>query len=176
VILGILIDVAEGMEFLHSSAHIIHGDLKPANVLLKTSSDGKGLTAVVADFGLSRMLDADQHQSSIHRTATQGTVGYMSPELIREGRLTGKADVWAYGLLMAELWAGRSLFEDLNPAQILFSLSEGKHPVRPSLAADCPPAYAVIVEGCLEMDVANRWDFSRVLTALKNLRASYSSD
>ena len=96
-----LADVAQGMEFLHSTAHVIHGDLKPANVLLKGRDTPGSLTAVVADFGLSRMLDADASQRSVQRSQSLGTVQYMSPELLQAGRLTKAADVWAFGVMSA---------------------------------------------------------------------------
>lgn len=155
------------MEFLHNTANIIHGDLKPANVLLKASSDGSGYTAVVADFGLSRMLDAT-HESSVYRTTSLGTVNYMSPELLTSGRLTRKADSWAFGIIMIEIWTGESAYGTMKPAQIFFSLTQ-QH-VGPTCPQDCPAQYASIVAGCLRMEPEERWDFVRILNELKRLR------
>jgi serine/threonine protein kinase len=53
LLLGILVDVAEGLCYLHESG-VVHGDLKPGNVLLKAASQGR-LTAKLADFGLRRV-------------------------------------------------------------------------------------------------------------------------
>lgn len=165
--MGVLIDVAEGMEFLHYTANIIHGDLKPANVLLKASPDGYGYTAVVADFGLSRMLDAT-NESSIYRTTSLGTVNYMSPELLVSGRLTRKADSWAFGIIMIEIWTGESAYGTMSPAQIFFSLTQQHR--APACPVECPAEYASIVAGCLCMEPEERWDFGRILRGLKSLR------
>ena len=68
-------DVARGMEYLHSLAHqsFIHRDLKPSNVLL-----GDDFRAKVSDFGLVK-LAPDQGQHSIE-TRLAGTFGYLAPE------------------------------------------------------------------------------------------------
>ena len=77
-------DVASGLDYLHGLG-VMHGDLKPANVLLKsTASDPRGFVCNVSDFGLSRVLDAGSTHVS---TRSYGTIAFMPPELIRDGRL-----------------------------------------------------------------------------------------
>ena len=77
-------DVASGLDYLHGLG-VMHGDLKPANVLLKsTASDPRGFVCKVSDFGLSRVLDAGSTHVS---TRSYGTIAFMPPELIRDGRL-----------------------------------------------------------------------------------------
>jgi serine/threonine protein kinase len=77
-------DVASGLDYLHGLG-VMHGDLKPANVLLKsTTSDPRGFVCKVSDFGLSRVLDAGSTHVS---TRSYGTIAFMPPELIRDGRL-----------------------------------------------------------------------------------------
>jgi len=77
-------DVAAGLDYLHGLG-VMHGDLKPANVLLKsTASDPRGFSCKVSDFGLSRVLDAGSTHVS---TRSYGTIAFMPPELIRDGRL-----------------------------------------------------------------------------------------
>ncbi|KAL4540218.1 hypothetical protein Ndes2526A_g03213 [Nannochloris sp. 'desiccata'] len=166
-LLNILIDVAEGMEFLHSGPRaVLHGDLKPANILLKAGSDPGSVTAVVADFGLSRMLDSDD-KHSIQRTASLGTVQYMSPELLSAGRLTRAADVWAFGIMLIELWEGESAFEDMTAAQVFYSVVQLKQ--QPRLPADCPKKYAALIRGCLKQKPEERIDFKHILKQLREI-------
>jgi len=89
-------DIAAGMDYLHTVG-VLHGDLKGANVLLKsTATDPRGFMCKLADFGLSRVLDLDMTHISTH---TYGTISYMPPELLSQGKMTRAADVYSFGML-----------------------------------------------------------------------------
>lgn len=99
--LSIFVDMAAGMEYLHAKG-IIHGDLKPDNVMLK-ADEGMyiGVVAKLTDFGLSHALaPAATHVSRVGL----GTFCYMAPELQQQGRLTPASDVYALGVTM--WWVG----------------------------------------------------------------------
>lgn len=84
------------MDYLHTVG-VLHGDLKGANVLLKsTATDPRGFMCKLADFGLSRVLDLDMTHISTH---TYGTISYMPPELLSQGKMTRAADVYSFGML-----------------------------------------------------------------------------
>lgn len=96
------LDVAHAMMYLHN-VRIIHGDLKAANVLLKSDiTDQRGYVCKVGDFGLSRFLAEDTHIE----TFTCGTITHMPPELLKGGVLTPAADVYSFAILMWELITG----------------------------------------------------------------------
>ena len=163
-----LVDIAEGMDFLHSGPRaVLHGDLKPANVVLKAGPGGSStITAVVADFGLSRMLEGENNYS-VQRTSSLGTIQYMSPELLSAGRLTRAADVWAFGIMMIELWLNEYAFDDMSAAQIFYTVVQQKQ--APHAPEDCPKTYAEIINGCLVMEPEGRWDFNTILRELRVL-------
>ncbi|KAH6815582.1 cysteine-rich RLK protein 3 [Perilla frutescens var. frutescens] len=96
----IISGTAEGLAFLHenSKSRIIHRDIKLSNVLLE-----EDLTAKIADFGLARLFPQDKTHIS---TAVAGTLGYMAPEYIVRGKLTEKADVYSFGVLVMEVATG----------------------------------------------------------------------
>jgi len=166
-ILKLLIDVAEGMEFLHSGPRaVLHGDLKPANILLKAGAEPGSVTAVVADFGLSHMLDSDG-KHSIQRTSSLGTVQYMSPELLSAGRLTRAADVWAFGVLLVETWTGEDPFHGMTAGQIYYSVVQLRQMLVPPVGV--PEKYAKLIRECLAYSPEDRIDFDRILQQLREI-------
>ncbi|ONK65326.1 uncharacterized protein A4U43_C07F35970 [Asparagus officinalis] len=110
--LGIALDVARGVEYLHSLAHqsFIHRDLKPSNILL-----GDDMKAKVADFGLVR-LAPDGKCCSVE-TRLAGTFGYLAPEYAVTGRVTTKADVFSFGVILMELITGRKALDESQPEE-----------------------------------------------------------
>lgn len=109
--LSIALDVARGVEYLHSLAQqtFIHRDLKPSNILL-----GDDMKAKVADFGLVRLAPADGKCVSIE-TRLAGTFGYLAPEYAVTGRVTTKADVFSFGVILMELVTGRRALDETQP-------------------------------------------------------------
>ncbi|CAN1158058.1 G-type lectin S-receptor-like serine/threonine-protein kinase LECRK2 [Linum perenne] len=89
--------VARGLVYLHEecSTQIIHCDIKPQNILL----DGS-MTARISDFGLSKLMKADQTKTM---TAIRGTKGYLAPEWFRNVPITAKVDVHSFGIVLLEL-------------------------------------------------------------------------
>ncbi|OIT06314.1 PREDICTED: receptor protein kinase TMK1-like [Nicotiana attenuata] len=115
--LTIALDVARGVEYLHSLAHqsFIHRDLKPSNILL-----GDDMRAKVADFGLVRL--APEGKGSI-QTRIAGTFGYLAPEYAVTGRVTTKVDVFSFGVILMELITGRKALDESQPEESMHLVS-----------------------------------------------------
>ncbi len=79
-----LLEVALALRHMHS-LHVVHCDLKPQNVLLKSSPrDPRGFTAKLSDFGLAKMLAADDDgQLIIADTIQSGTITHLPPEALQ---------------------------------------------------------------------------------------------
>ncbi|KAG0556543.1 hypothetical protein KC19_11G061400 [Ceratodon purpureus] len=104
--LTIALDVARGLEYLHNLAHrsFIHRDLKPSNILLTDDFRAK-----VSDFGLVKL--APEGKYSVE-TRLAGTFGYLAPEYAVTGRVTTKADVFSFGVVLMELMTGRRALDE----------------------------------------------------------------
>ncbi|XP_051114643.1 cold-responsive protein kinase 1-like isoform X2 [Andrographis paniculata] len=98
----ICIGVAEGLAFLHHVVwpHIVHRDIKASNILLD-----RDFTPKISDFGLAKLFPSTATHIS---TRIAGTYGYLAPEYAIRGRLTRKADIYSFGILLIEIVTGRS--------------------------------------------------------------------
>ncbi|KAF9610831.1 hypothetical protein IFM89_025197 [Coptis chinensis] len=107
--LRVLKDVAAGILYLHEGweARVLHRDIKASNVLLDKDMNGR-----LGDFGLARMHG---HGEMASTTRVIGTVGYMAPEIVRNGRASAQTDVFGFGVLVLEVVCGRRPIEDGMP-------------------------------------------------------------
>ncbi|PRW20989.1 kinase [Chlorella sorokiniana] len=156
-----LLDVARGLEYLHSCS-IVHGDLKKENVLLKSERrDRRGYVCKLGDFGLSRLLA--EHQTHVD-TGSYGTASIAAPELLCEGRLTKSSDIYAFGILLWEMVSCQNAFSDTSTLQILWLVAHQKW--RPPMPEGCPPALADLMQRCWQEDPRARPEASKVATDL----------
>eukprot|EP00879_Flechtneria_rotunda_P011426 GHRR01011935.1.p1 GENE.GHRR01011935.1~~GHRR01011935.1.p1 ORF type:complete len:356 (+),score=105.82 GHRR01011935.1:302-1369(+) len=177
-------DVACAMIHLHSE-HLLHGDLKASNVLLKrtaprlpvsdqTSSrcrapghligQGLGLMAKVADFGLSLTLNpADTHVSQMH----MGTLTHMAPELLLHGRASRASDVYAYGILLWELATGLRPYSGTPVGMLAHKVAQQGW--RPAWPGGYSLPVQMLVEACWAQDVAARPNFEQIVQQLEDM-------
>ncbi len=110
--LALLEPVVSALAAAHR-AGLVHRDVKPENVLI--ADDGR---VKVADFGLAKAVSANTKH-----TATGvliGTVSYIAPELVVEGRSDARADVYAVGVILYELLTGSKPHQGETPIQVAY--------------------------------------------------------
>eukprot|EP00878_Enallax_costatus_P018623 GHUV01019614.1.p1 GENE.GHUV01019614.1~~GHUV01019614.1.p1 ORF type:complete len:911 (+),score=211.03 GHUV01019614.1:148-2880(+) len=158
----LLQDCAQGLKVLHGR-NVVHGDLNARNVLVASSASSRtGLCAKLADLGLSRVIK--QHQT--HRTTnTVGTMSHMPPELLRYGRMSAAADVYAFGVMLWEIFTGQPAFRKLHYGQFFETVVLRN--LRPMIPAGMPADYQLLMEHCWATDPADRPSIDRVLECLR---------
>ncbi|KAJ1694420.1 hypothetical protein LUZ63_011118 [Rhynchospora breviuscula] len=108
-------EVCSALVFLHSNGKpisLIHGDLKPSNILL----DSKFISRL-GDYGLCRLLEADESTILTRCSGDMGTFVYMDPEFLASGELTPCSDVYSFGIILLRLLTGRPTFGIINEVQ-----------------------------------------------------------
>ena len=138
-------------------AGILHRDVKPENVLL--ADDGR---VKVADFGLARAINSEtQH------TATGGiligTVSYLSPELVVNGKADARADVYAAGVLIYEMLTGHKPHQADSPIQVAYKHVHEDIPPPSASTRGIPPYVDALVARATARDTALRPADARVL-------------
>jgi hypothetical protein len=143
-VLRILLELADALDWAHRHG-VVHCDIKPANILLEEESG----RAVLADFGISKSLDAPEDGA---RGEIMGTPDFMSPEQAAGGVIDARSDLYAIGAVGYAMLTGRA------PKRV----SEERLSLK--IAAPAVPAeLASVIERCLALEPEQRWADARAL-------------
>ncbi|MBL0212849.1 MAG: serine/threonine protein kinase [Myxococcales bacterium] len=156
---------------------IVHRDLKPDNIFLLDHADSPDFVKLL-DFGISKMIDPDLQVAATKLTTTgvvMGTPLYMAPEQAMGAEIDHLADVYACGVIMYELLAGKPPFDGATYAVLVAKLLTSEPPLlteyRPGLSGKLVSA----VHRALEKDPTARWQSAEAFAAALPLPSSASS-
>ncbi|CAN6164990.1 unnamed protein product [Urochloa humidicola] len=170
----IIAEICSALTFLHKNKPhpVVHGDLKPANILLDVN-----LVTKLSDFGISRHLIQSSTNNTImyHTMHPMGTLQYMDPEFFATGELTCQSDVYSFGVVVLRLLTGKppdgikKIVEDAMEKGDLNSVVD-------TLAGEWPDVHvqqlAYLAISCMELSRRCRPDLSGevwgVVEALKD--------
>lgn len=152
-------EIAQGMCHIHKS-NVVHGDLKPGNVLLKGSRvDRRGYIAKVSDFGLSHV----SFSSAPVDVSSWATVMYMAPEAF-DGQLSKASDVYSFGILLWHMYVGERPYGGMHPGEVAAAVHDGT--LRPAWPEEAPPKLVALAEKCTLHDWRERPTFNYVMKEL----------
>lgn len=149
---SIATEIAAALKAAHDHG-VVHRDLKPANLLIIDEPSAGSSCTKLADFGIARLFgDGGQTQAG----TVVGTVEYMAPEQASGQPVDHRADLYALGLVMFAMLAGRPPFQGNQPLQVLDRQKREVPPRISSLVPDVPPHLDELIARLLAKDPAQR--------------------
>ncbi len=149
-------DVCEALDYAHNALDtsgkalgIVHRDISPGNVLLSWRGDVK-----LTDFGIAR---AAERRHKTEAGTLKGKYGYMSPEQVSGGEIDARSDIFAVGILLAEMVMARRLFTSTNDLDILLMVRDARLDRLHKYATEFPVELRVLTTRALQRRPEDRW-------------------
>lgn len=152
-------DIAAALDYAHAHG-IVHRDVKPANILLRSEdrlaqlTGETAFTAVLTDFGVARMLERVQLTGT---GATIGTPDYMSPEQAAGKPAEAASDIYALGIVLYEMLTGELPFHADTPVAVLLKHMQASPPSILRKAPHLPPDLELVLLQALAKEPQNRF-------------------
>ena len=147
--------LVEGFEHAHKRG-VVHRDLKTANVMITADERVK-----ILDFGLAKRLISEELGEAAHSQVSlteegtiAGTLPYLAPETLQGNPADARSDIWALGVVLYEMAAGKRPFEGRTGFELTSSILRD---TPASLPARTPVGLRALVGKCLEKDLAKRF-------------------
>jgi hypothetical protein len=146
--IAIAAQVADALDYAHRQG-FVHRDVKPANILVEP-----GDRVTLTDFGIAKVVG----ETRLTRTgAIVGTPEYLSPEQARGDPVDGRADLYALGIVVYEMLAGRPPFQAENPLSVVHAHLMTAPPPPTLFNPGIPPAISSILVRVLAKDPGQRY-------------------
>ncbi len=147
---GIIAQAAQGLSVAHDRG-VVHRDIKPANLMITP----RGLVKV-ADFGIA-LANSDFEKKLTGTGEFVGTPGYLSPEVCLGKQVDQRSDVFALGIVLFEMLAGRMPFTDQSPLGLMLEVVQADIPDVRSLGADVAQPLVSVLNKMLAKDPTQRY-------------------
>ncbi|MEI7612922.1 MAG: serine/threonine-protein kinase [Betaproteobacteria bacterium] len=163
-VVSIVARVADALAYAHSN-HVVHRDVKPANVMYEPESD----QVKVTDFGIARITDSSKTKTGM----VLGTPSYMSPEQLSGKKIDGRSDLFSLGVMLYQMACGKLPFAGESMAQLMFKIAnEAQADVR-TLNPQVPEGLFSVIERALNKDIERRYQSGEEMA--RDLRACLGS-
>jgi formylglycine-generating enzyme required for sulfatase activity/tRNA A-37 threonylcarbamoyl transferase component Bud32 len=146
----LLLPIAGALEFAHSQ-NIIHRDVKPSNILITSTGE-----PMLSDFGIAKILDAEETRDLTGTGVGIGTPEYMAPEQ-GMGQADERSDIYALGIVLYEMITGRIPFRADTPLAILLKKSQESLASPKQFVPDLPQSVEDVLIKALARDPSHRY-------------------
>ncbi|MGY1688859.1 protein kinase domain-containing protein [Geodermatophilus sp. SYSU D01105] len=157
-------DVLAALAEAHGKG-VLHRDVKPDNVLL-TAAEPPGV--LLGDFGIARLAQ----ETTVRMTGVLGTADYMAPEIFTAETVSAASDVYATGILLYELLAGRTPFAGGGTG---YAIANRHVTARPPAVPGLPTELDAVLQAMLAKDPARRPPAAAAAEALRDLQPSLAA-
>jgi serine/threonine-protein kinase len=140
VVLGVAERVARALAYAHE-AGVVHRDIKPANVVVDWAAD----RVTITDFGIARLADGERTRTGL----VLGSPAYMAPELLAGGGADARSDLYALGVTMFQLLAGRLPHDHPSMGELLRQVVSEPAPDLRGLRPELPAPLTTLVAALL---------------------------
>jgi hypothetical protein len=162
--LGLTCEIADALHYAHSEG-VIHGDIKPSNILVTADGHTK-----IADFGVARL----SRTLATHAGKVFGSPAYMAPEQLCGGRADARSDLFSLGVMLYSMLTGFRPFQGNSAQTVCFKVMNIEPVPVSSLQAELPPELDRIVLRAIAKDAGQRYQTGAELAA--DTRALLSND
>ena len=175
--ISILLDIAKGLTYLHSQQPpVVHRDLSPNNILLKTRCDAV-LVAKIADLGVAKVVKVQSEETKSKLTQIPGTAAFMPPEATQSDPIYGTSlDVFSFGgiilFMAAQEWPKPTDLTRMDPKTgkpIAFTEVERRQKYLEQMIMEMKKLKPLTLS-CLDNDLSKRPRVEEVLKILKKVR------
>jgi serine/threonine protein kinase len=162
-IVRLFTSIGMAVDYAHQRG-VVHGNLKPANILLDKRNTSRNLIGepLVADFGIARLVGANVGNAN---NWLNNSPLYISPEQIMDNPADERSDIYSLGIMLYELCTGALPFPGNNPAAVMMQHVQ-TIPASPSLInPKLPPALTAVIMRCIAKDPAQRYPTASAFVA-----------
>jgi len=152
----IVMEVLDALDYAHNAVDVrgnemklVHRDISPSNIFISRRGDVK-----LADFGIAH---AQERESKTQAGTLKGKYGYMSPEQVTGQPLDGRSDLFAVGIVLAEMLMGRRLFSGGTELEVLLMVRDGRLERLDKYCTDIPDDLDRIVRKSLRRSAEDRY-------------------